>query len=260
MSDDIKYEYNSVQTVRGMENRSIAKAQKEGGWELVDQTQGTLRTTLNFRRVKPETFLSKAWDAFRGLAPAKQRALAAAVAVLLLLAAVGIAAAPNKGDTNAENTATKSTESATVNETPTPSPTPTPSEETDQVITAENNKELAALLVATDYCDPSMAQFAAKYEGQKIEFDGSIVNMQHHEKYDTRYDILLGPGNAGPKTTLGPAFKYDNVNMFDLKFTGKSVPSYVAEGEKFRFTAEVGEYNPNQGCLFFLTPVSTTVQ
>jgi hypothetical protein len=262
MSDDIKYEYKSVQAVRGMENRSIAKAQKEGGWELFDQTQGTLRTTLKFRRVKPETFLSKAWGAFRGLAPAKQRVVAAGMAILLLLAAVGIgtAAALDKGATNAENSDTKSTESAAVNEKPTSSPTPTSSEETDQVITAENNKDFAALLVATDYCDPSVAQFAAKYQGQKIEFDGSITNMQHHEKYDTRYDILVGPGNAGPKTTAGPAFKYDNVNMFDLKFTGKSVPSSVAEGDKFRFTAEVGEYNPNKGCQFFLTPVSTTVR
>jgi hypothetical protein len=73
MSDDIKYEYKSVQAMRGLENRSIAKAEQEGGWKLYDQTQGTLRTTLKFRRVKPETFLSKAWGMFRGLEPAKQR-------------------------------------------------------------------------------------------------------------------------------------------------------------------------------------------
>lgn len=48
------------------------------------------------------------------------------------------------------------------------------------------------------------------------------------------------------------------MNMFDLKFTGKSVPSYVTGGDRFRYTAEVGDYKPNQGCLFFLTPVSTT--
>jgi hypothetical protein len=115
MSDDIKYEYKSVQAMRGMENRSIAKAQKEGGWELADQTQGMLRTTLNFRRVKPETFLSKAWGAFRGLVPAKQRALAVAVAVFLPLAAVGIgtAAAQDQGDTNAVTTATSPLATAT---------------------------------------------------------------------------------------------------------------------------------------------------
>lgn len=262
MSDDIKYEYKSVQAVRGLEDRSIAKAQKEGGWEYFDQTQGTLRTTLKFRRAKTQTFLSKAWSAFRGLAPVKQRVVAAGMAILLLLAAVGIgtAAALDKGATNAENSTPTSTESPAVNEKPTPSPTPTSSEETDQVITAKNNKDFAALLAATDYCDPTMAQFAAKYQGHKIEFDGSITNMQPHENYKTRYDILVGPGDAGPKTTAGPAFKYDNVNVFDLKFAGKSVPSYVAEGEKFRFTAEVGEYNANKGCLFFLTPVSTAVR
>lgn len=272
MSDDIKYEYKSVQAVRGMENRSIAKAQREGGWELCEQTQGRLRTTLKFRRVKPETFLSKAWGVFRGLAPAKQRVVAAGTAVLLLLAAVGIgtSAAQEKAATQSTASAAaneksapspaRSTESAAANEEPAPSPTPTLAEKTDQVINAENNTDFAALLAATDYCHPSMAQFAAKYQGREIEFDGSITNMQHHGNYDTRYDILVGPGDAGPKTTAGPAFKYEDVNMLDLKLAGKSVPSYVAEGDKFRFTAEVGEYKPNQGCLFFLTPVSTTVR
>lgn len=266
MSGDIKYEYKSVQAVRGMENRSITKTQEEGGWELVDQTQGMLRTTLNFRRVKPETSWSKTWKAFRGLAPAKQRALAVAVAVMVPIAAVGIgiAAAQDKGNTNATQStgsATKSSiEPATVNETRVPLPTPTLPEKTDQVITVENNNDFAAILVSTDYCAPSVEEFATKYKGQKIQFDGSITNMQNHENYKTRYGILIGPGDAGPKTTAGPAFKYENVNMSDLKLTGNNVPSYVGEGDKFRFTAEVGEYNAKHGCLFFLTPVSTTVR
>jgi hypothetical protein len=153
----------------------------------------------------------------------------------------------------ADSSDTQSTESAAVTEKPAPAPT----EDTDQVINAKNNKDFAALLLGTDSCGPSVAQFADKYQGRNIEFDGSITNMQ---KYNAGYDILVGPGDAGPKTTAGPAFKYENVNMFDLKFTGTSVPSYVAEGDKFRFTAEVGEYDPNRGCLFFLTPVSTTAR
>lgn len=262
MSGDIKYEYKSVQAVRGLENRAIAKAREEGGWEFFEQTQGTLRTTLKFRRVKSETFLSRAWNAFRGLAPVKQRVVAAGTVILLLLAAVsiGTAAAQERRAANAVNSIPASTESPAVNEKPTLTPTPTSSKEKDQVITAKNNKDFAALLAATDYCDPTMGQFAAKYQGQNIEFDGSVTNMQPHEKYKTRYDILVGPGDAGSKTTAGPAFKYEDVNTFDLKFTGKSVPSYVAEGDKFRFTAEVGEYNANKGCLFFLTPVSTAVR
>lgn len=91
-------------------------------------------------------------------------------------------------------------------------------------------------------------------------FDGSITNMRHHENYTTRYDIRVGRGDAGPSTTAGPACKYENVNMLDLKFTGKSVPSYVAEGDTFRLTGRSWGVQANQGCLFFLTPVSTTVR
>jgi len=271
VSDDVKYEYKSVQAVRGLESRSIAKEQREGNWELVDQTQGTIRTTLKFRRVKPETSLSKVWSIFRGLAPAKQRAVVAGMTILLLVAAVGIGTSAAR-----EKSGTASSESAPLSETPLPSPAPTvaegkgptsgPSpaptvtEGTDQVVTLENNEEFAALLATTDTCGPSVADFATKYHGRKIGFDGSITNLQQYENYKTRYDILLGPGDAGPKTTAGPNFKYANVNTFDLKFSGNNVPSSVREGDTFHIIAEVGEYKPTQGCLFFLTPVSTTVR
>ena len=42
--------------------------------------------------------------------------------------------------------------------------------------------------------------------------------------------------------------------MFDLHREDGAL--YVNEGEKFRFIAEVGEFNPDQ-CLFFLKPVKT---
>lgn len=42
-----------MKTVRGIEARTRAKLEKEG-WEFVSQTQGTLRSELNFRRPKPE--------------------------------------------------------------------------------------------------------------------------------------------------------------------------------------------------------------
>ncbi|WP_319145251.1 DUF4839 domain-containing protein [Streptomyces sp. WI03-4A] len=33
--------------------------------------------------------------------------------------------------------------------------------------------------------------------------------MAPHGDYDTRYDFLLGPGDKGPNTGIGPAFKYE---------------------------------------------------
>lgn len=67
---------------------------------------------------------------------------------------------------------------------------------------------------------------------------------------------FLGPGDKGPNTGIGPAFKYEDVNIFDLKLTGRNTPATVRAGDKFRFVAEVGEFNAKQ-CLFVLDPVST---
>lgn len=50
----VEYETRSVKTVRGMETRARAKIENEG-WEFVSQTQGTVRSELNFRRQKPTT-------------------------------------------------------------------------------------------------------------------------------------------------------------------------------------------------------------
>jgi hypothetical protein len=74
-----------------------------------------------------------------------------------------------------------------------------------------------------------------------------------------RYDFLLRPGGKGPNTKAGPAFKYEDANAFDLRLTGKKVPATVSAGDRFRFVAEVAEFNADQ-YLFLLDPVSTEVR
>jgi len=129
----------------------------------------------------------------------------------------------------------------------------------EQVLTADNSEEFAALLAVSDGCDETIAPFVAEYGGRTIEFDGSIANMANHGDSDTRYDILVYPGNKGPESTVGPAFKFEDVNVFDLNLTGSKIPDFLDEGDRFRFVAQVVKYNPNQ-CLLFLTPVSTRVR
>ncbi len=154
-------------------------------------------------------------------------------------------------------------------ETPRPSETPAETAEPDAAETSEpdadkilrrnNNEEFAALLAVSDPCDEALAPFADKYGGRTIEFDGSIANMANHGDYDTRYDILIAPGNKGPESTVGPSFKFEDKNVFDLNLTGSNVPNSVGEGDRFRFVAEIVEYNQTQ-CLLFLEPVSTRVR
>ncbi|MFD7677040.1 DUF4839 domain-containing protein [Streptomyces sp. NPDC060187] len=243
MADEIKYEYKSVQTVRGTDGLVISKMQKDG-WELVEQAQGMLRSTLDFRRPKK---------------PLPRLLIGTAVGGLVILAIViGVAAALEDGGEKKDesNKPTAATASAERSSTSTPT---TPGSAAAEVITPQNNREFAALLKTPDSCDSANPDFATKYKGKTVAFDGSIVHMAPHGDYGTRYDFLLGPGDKGPNTGIGPAFKYEDVNILELKVTGTEIPTTVRTGDKFRFVAEVGEFNAKQ-CLFFLDPVSTEIR
>lgn len=140
-----------------------------------------------------------------------------------------------------------------------PDPTTASEPDADQVLTKNNNKELAALLALSEPCDETVGPFAAKYTGRTIAFDGSIADMVNHGDYKTRYDFLISPGDKGPSSTVGPNFKFEDEGISELKLTGDEIPDYIGDGDRFRFIAEVGEYDP-KSCLFFLEPVATRVR
>ncbi|KQV16614.1 DUF4839 domain-containing protein [Kitasatospora sp. Root107] len=243
MADEIKYEHKTVQTVRGTDGLVISKMQKDG-WELVEQTQGLLRSTLDFRRPKK---------------PLPRLLIGTVVGGLVILAIViGVAAALEDGGEQKDrsNKPTAATASAQPSTTSTPTAAGSAAAE---VITPQSSPEFAALLKTPDYCDNANQDFATKYKGKTVAFDGSIVHMAPHGDADTRYDFLLGPGDQGTKTGIGPAFKYEDVNILDLKLTGRNTPATVRAGDTFRFVAKVGEFNAKQ-CLFFLHPVSTEIR
>ncbi|UOB12260.1 DUF4839 domain-containing protein [Streptomyces sp. HP-A2021] len=242
MADEIKYEYKTVQTVRGTDGLVISRMQKHG-WELLEQAQGKLRSTLNFRRPKK----SQPWLLIGTVA---------AVLVTLTIV-IGAASALSGGGDKKDEPDKSTTTAASEKRSATATPTAVESAATE-VITPRNNPEFAALLNA-DSCDDANLDFAKSHEGQTVAFNGSIVNMASRGDYDTRYDFLLGPGDKGPNTKAGPAFKYEDVNIFDLRLTGKKIPATVGAGDTFRFVAKVGEFNADQ-CLFFLDPVSTEVR
>ncbi|MFH7595541.1 DUF4839 domain-containing protein [Streptomyces racemochromogenes] len=236
MADGIKYEYKTVQTLRGTDGLVISKMQKDG-WELVGQGQGRLRSTLDFRRPKK---------------PLPRLLIGAAVGGLVILAAVIGVGAALEGGGGKKDESNKST-AATASAGPSAA-----SPVAAAVITPQNNPEFAALL-KRDSCDDANRDFATKHPGKTVAFDGSIVHMAPHGNDDTRYDFLLGPGDEGPKTGIGPAFKYQDANIPDLKLTGRNTPATVRAGDRFRFVAEVGEYDAKQ-CVFFLHPVSTDIR
>lgn len=125
------------------------------------------------------------------------------------------------------------------------------------VVTAKGNREFAALLATTDPGSNSVEQFAKKYEGQTLEFDGNVCAMNPHGSYKTRFDLLLCAGDFSETSSSGPNFQFKDVNITsDLHLTGANVPDSIGVGQNLRITAKVEGFNSTQE-LFFLTPVET---
>lgn len=160
------------------------------------------------------------------------------------------AAAP---DTQPPDTTTATTATTTTAVTPTTTPVEV------EHLTVENSADLAALLAEPDYCADRIAAFAATYRGRIIEFDGNIAAMNRHGDYETRFDVLVYPGDYSETSVIGPAFQFRDVNYQDLHLTGPNVPDSVGQGINLHITAEVGEYETSS-CLFLLEPVSIEVR
>ncbi len=129
-------------------------------------------------------------------------------------------------------------------------------ETTDAELATEFQDELAAVLAAKDPDDPSIQEFADKYEGRTIEFDGYIAAMNLHGDYKTRYDILILAGDYSETTAVGPNFQFRDVSVIlDLNLTGSNIPDTIGVGDNLHITAKIGEYEDSSG-LFLLEPVS----
>ncbi|WP_197080756.1 DUF4839 domain-containing protein [Cellulomonas sp. A375-1] len=127
------------------------------------------------------------------------------------------------------------------------------------VITAATDPDFAAILTDTDYCSVSIAQFATEHHGQTIEFDGSVVAMNNHDGYDTRYDILIAAGEFNETSQPGPAFQFRDVNTtYDLHWTNDSATDAVGVGDNLHIVAEIDTYEADHGCLFLIEPVATS--
>ncbi len=120
-------------------------------------------------------------------------------------------------------------------------------------LTVDNCPELSAMLSNKADMDSSYANFATKYQGKMIEFDGSTDYCTSHEGQKTRFDYLLSAGDFNPEHVAGPSFKFDNVSYYDLNTDMDS----VGVGLNVHIIATVESYDSNTG-LFYLKPVSVT--
>lgn len=249
MADEaVRYETRTVKCVRGMESRTAARWEQDG-WEVVSQKQGRLQSDLEIRR--PVRKISRRALLIGG-------GVASALVVVIVLGATGVLGSDSSEEHAAATTAT----ARPAPQTPSSSSTSTPAARTTgetAVITAANSPTFAALLQLGDYCDASVGAFAREHEGSTVAFDGSILKMNNHGSYATRYDILIGADDPTASESRGPAFQFEDVNTtLDLHYVG-DVPDAIGEGTNIAVTAKVAAYDSDQ-CLLRLVPVQTAIR
>lgn len=126
-----------------------------------------------------------------------------------------------------------------------------------ETLTIENCEDLATILQLKDEFDDRIKAFAADYAGQTIEFDGNIAAISPHERYKTRYDLLIYAGDYSETSISGPSFQFSDVGVFDLGLSDLDLPQFVRVGSNIHVVAVVKEYKKISG-LFILDPVLIT--
>ena len=130
---------------------------------------------------------------------------------------------------------------------------------TDEILTIDNCEDLETMLSLKDEFDPLIKEFAMKYAGRTIEFDGNTASVTQHGDYKTRFDYLIYAGDYSETNVSGPSFQFSDVNYHDLHLTGDNVPDSFGVGLNIHIVATVKEYDENSG-LFQLSPVSINMR
>lgn len=217
----IRYETQEVKTLRGLEAKSIEKMEQDG-WELVSQDKGKLRTTLNFRRPK------------RPLP--KNLIIVGSAAAIILATVVTIGAITE--DKHSVNPTPKETATEEVVKTP----TPTPSADQDQILTVENNKDLATILLPKSEDSSLWQAFYDKYKGRTIEFDANVADMRLLGDSQYTYTVLFYPGNYSDVTAYGPPMRDQRV-VIPYDWHRKNPDDVIVYKSNIRLVAKIVDYN-----------------
>jgi hypothetical protein len=234
-----KFEKETVKVLRGLEAKKIAEYE-DAGWELVSQEKGKIRTSLNFQRPKK---------------PISTKQILAGAA-LVLVGAIGItfASLSEEGESSKQGSETQVTQEA--EETPTAEPTP----EAEEVLTVENNVDLARLLADKSGDTDFWKFFFEKYYGRTFEFDGNIAFMTGTPGYKYTVDCLIEAGNYSETSSVGPPFRAPMINIhsgFKVKDSGDR--STLFQGDNIRIVARLVDFNP-VGETFEIDIVSTKIR
>lgn len=156
---DVQYLLMTVKAIRGREGVTKTKWQEQG-WEFVNLTQGTLRSELNFRKVKPKglgAYMAQGYAAFRRLNPKTQGGLLVGLGALTLMCIGGIVVGTLSGGDTPRPAAVPITASTTAPVEPSAAPTTAPAETTvtditvDELVDKVNSANMGGMKVGDQF-------------------------------------------------------------------------------------------------------------
>lgn len=108
----------------------------------------------------------------------------------------------------------------------------------EEILTIENCPEFAAVMAVQYPDNPLIKEFADKYKGRIIAFDGNIDSMCKHED-DTKYDFVIYAGDYSNINITGPSFRVTDVTIDDLNLVGENIPDHIDSGLDIHIIAEI---------------------
>ena len=208
--DNVQYEFKSVQALRGRESSAKAKWQDQG-WEFVSENRATLRTELNFRRVKPKTvgaYLLSFVATFRRLQPKTQSVLVASCALILVAGIIGIVLGTQSGgDTPNPSAAQTAASTAPPAEPSEADASQSSGPHDEQVLTADNSREFAALLALPDYCDET------SHDSRPITAAGPSSSMVPSRTWPITATTTLDTTSSSPPGTRVPNLRLGRLQV-----------------------------------------------
>ena len=122
--------------------------------------------------------------------------------------------------------------------------------ESNEVITIQNNAELAEIMSLKSDNNPKFDEFAKKYMYKTIEFDGNIIFFKKHPNRKTRFDVMFMGGDYIDSDTFnpGPTFRVQDVGIYDLS-KDSSAPEYIKVGLNGHYKFKIVGYR-SDGAIF----------
>lgn len=119
-----------------------------------------------------------------------------------------------------------------------------------EIITVDNNAEFKQIMESTERAGAKVEDFAEKYDGRTIKFDGNISFMRQTNSSFTNFGIVIDAGDFDAGELHGPHFYLDNVTMEEMNLNENDKNSGISSGDNVTVTAIIDYYSVETESIF----------